>query len=77
VLGESSVALTAEDVARIANGPDRTQPGEARLAVKTVKNALGTLADDPQVRRIAGERVDGRFPPAVWLLTRPEEDGAE
>lgn len=77
VLGESAVAMTAEDVARIANGSDRTQPGEGRLAVKTVQNALGTLADDPQVRKFAGEKADGRFPPAVWQLTRPEEDGDE
>lgn len=74
VLGESAVAMTAEDVARIANGPDRTQPGEARLALRTTKNVLGTLSE---VQKITAPNVAGRRQPALWRLHNPERDDGD
>lgn len=78
VLGESAVGLTAEQVTRIANGVDRKRPGEADLTIKTVKNALATLAKGPEVAQVPPEvrpevRPD-RVPtaPALWIVNRPD-----
>jgi hypothetical protein len=71
VLGEAAVPLTAEAVARVANGPDRRREGEADLAIKTVRNALGTLSE---VQRTEEKRVEGRKPVALWHLASPERD---
>jgi AAA domain len=68
VLGEASVPMTAEQCARIANAPDRTQPGEARLAVGTVGNALAKLGKAIQVHRIEGPRIAGRQPLITWQM---------
>jgi hypothetical protein len=70
VLGEAAVPLTAEAVARIANGADRRRDGEADLAIKTVRNTLGTLSE---VQR-GEQQTEGRRPIVVWHIERPEWD---
>jgi hypothetical protein len=70
VLGEAAVPLTTEAVARIANGPDRRREGEADLAIKTVRNALGTLSE---VKRTE-EQTEGRKTLVLWHVAGPEWD---
>lgn len=41
VLGESIVGMTAEQIARIVNGPDRCLPGDARGSRRTTASTLG------------------------------------
>jgi hypothetical protein len=79
VLGESAVPMTAEQVCRIANGPDRLQPGEGALSIKTIKNTLGKLSEVVQTE--APTRGVGRQPPKLWQIIQSErpnrDEGAE
>jgi hypothetical protein len=77
VLGEAAVPLTAEEITRIANGPDRMQHGEAAVSIHTVKNTLTKLARGPEISQIRGEKVDGKLPPSTWQRTCPDRDGTD
>lgn len=68
VLGEAGVPMTAEQCARIVNGPANTQPGEGRVSISTVQNVLTTLSKASGVARTEGVRADGRRPLALWFL---------
>lgn len=68
VLGEAHVALTAEQIARIANGPDRKLPAEAMLTGKTVKNALTELSKVCRIAQAGTEPSDGRRPLTLWKV---------
>jgi hypothetical protein len=74
VLGETVVDLTAEAIARIANGPDRLQPGEGPLSIKVVKNALAAMSE---VEKTIVPNVDGRRQPVLWRLHLPDRDEGE
>jgi hypothetical protein len=76
VLGEAAVDLTGEEITRIANGPDRIRPGETDLSIKTVKNALAKMSEDPEIQQLVRpgvrpESVPGRSP-VTWIMKRPE-----
>ncbi len=73
VLGDALVPITAEEIARIANGPDRTRAGEGPLAIRTVQNALTKLAEGPEVTKSDQPPTGaGRLPRTVWQCVLSE-----
>lgn len=85
VLRGSAVPLTAGEVHRMANDTHHRQPGEAELALNTVKNTLTQLAAAEGVAKVTdpsqhtGRSDDPsqhskRATPDRWSLTRPNTE---
>jgi hypothetical protein len=74
VLGESLVPLTAEQITRMANGPDRKRPAEADLSLKSVGNTLTLLTKDPEVQKTESDRPKGTSGPgrSLWQMNHPD-----
>jgi hypothetical protein len=73
VLGEALIPITAEEITRIANGPDRIRSGETELSIKTVKNALTALSKGPEIQQTTCPEGSGRWDRVLWAMTRPDD----